>query len=327
DTFFLFSIFFGGGTPSVAPVWFISAVIEMIQKSFHSKRRNIEITMEANPEHITEKVVKELHKAGINRISLGVQSLSEKDLEYLERNAGAQKTREAIQILSAGPVENISADVIYAIPGQTTRGIENTLNVLLESNISHISAYSLTVAHDTVLNKMIEAGKRKKPSSAREYHSYKFIRDFLKENGYIQYEVSNYCLPGKKSGHNSLYWKYRPFAGLGPSAHSFVAPNRYYNKSEVEIYLEKKPQQYRVSEESAVWPELFIGTMRLCQPQGNSLFKQSLSRNEWKTFEKLQKDFADKGWMHILKNGFEITEQGILHSDTMLEQCANAVSF
>src|SRR6185437_15325339 len=231
------TIYFGGGTPSLLETDEIKGVIETIGNNYDVEWNGLEITLEGNPDDLSLMKLKELSDAGINRLSIGVQSFFDNDLKLLHRvhNAG-QSTRCLTDALETG-FENISIDLIYGIPGQADEQWADNLDQLNKYKLPHFSAYALTVEPKTALEKMILRGKMENVDDDKAARHFVMLQDWAAQNNYIAYEISNYCLSGHFSRHNTGYWSGEKYLGIGPSAHSFNTVSRQWNIANNNLYI------------------------------------------------------------------------------------------
>lgn len=221
------SIYFGGGTPSVLTGNELNDVLASLAM-FYSWDKTAEITFEVNPDDISKEYVTMIRDAGINRLSIGVQSFFDEDLQFMNRSHNAGQSKTAIALAKDAGIEQISIDLIYGIPGASHEKWEENIDTFLQLNVDHLSAYCLTVEEKTALHKLVQKGK----VSFDDQHSYEqfsILINKLMLNGYEQYEVSNFCRNGKIAKHNSSYWQSKPYMGFGPSAHSFNGLSRSWN--------------------------------------------------------------------------------------------------
>jgi len=222
------TIYFGGGTPSALPVDDIRLLIETIRNQ-HVVSSEVEITLEANPDDITPENVASWRSAGVNRLSIGIQAFQDDLLKAWNRSHSSSQALEAISIVQHGGIENITADLIYGGPGLSDNEWMSNIQRLIDSGIPHISSYALTVETGTALFKQIEKGKSTLPDDDQANRQYAILQELLAENGFQQYEVSNFAKPGKESRHNGSYWSGAHYLGVGPSAHSFNGVSRQWN--------------------------------------------------------------------------------------------------
>lgn len=230
------SIYFGGGTPSLLTVQELELILNSIHKNF-TISENPEITLEANPDDLSLSYLKLIRQVGINRLSIGIQTFDDSYLEKLNR---AHNRASALQVLpdarKAG-FENISIDLMYALPNQSQAQWLTDLKQAIQLKPEHISAYTLTIESKTVFGVQKEKGKLSVPDEDTAAIFFETLQEELKKNGYIQYEVSNFCLPHFYSKHNSSYWLQKHYLGVGPSAHSYNGVSRQFNIANNHLYL------------------------------------------------------------------------------------------
>ena len=231
------TIYFGGGTPSRIETDDIKKILNSIQKYFHVEP-DAEITLEANPDDLTPVKFTALKKAGINRLSIGIQSFRQEDLGFLSRTHTSAQVTQCITDAQQAGFQNLSIDLIYGIPTLTDEGWKENLQKAFSFGISHISAYSLTVEDKTPLELMIRKGKMKPVDENLSLSQFKILCTMMQEHGYEHYEVSNFCLPGAYSRHNTAYWKGKSYLGAGPSAHSYNGISRCWNVANLATYIE-----------------------------------------------------------------------------------------
>lgn len=227
------TIYFGGGTPSILPLRDLREIVALLPKE-HVE----EFTLEANPEDIEPEKVRAWVDLGINRVSIGVQSLVDEELATVRRRHSAADALQAIDTLQKCGVERISGDLIYGLPGQTSDSFMFSLKRLLASGITHLSAYSLSYEPGTLLTRMLKEGRVSACCEEELVEMYRILCDESRSNGFEHYEISNFAVPGYHSRHNSAYWDFTPYLGLGPSAHSLGADGvRRVNNSSLREYL------------------------------------------------------------------------------------------
>lgn len=230
------TIYFGGGTPSVLSREEIEGIIDVLRK-YHPIRNDAEITLEANPDDLDSGKINELSRSSINRLSIGVQSFLDDDLNYLNRVHNSEQALKAIKQSQDNGFNNISIDLIYGIPGLTKEKWEDNLRLFFELEIPHLSAYSLTVEPKTALDVLI---RKKKLPPVNETESIAHFEELIKQteaHNYIHYEISNFSKEGFYSKHNSTYWLGGKYLGLGPSAHSYDGKSRQWNVSNISKYI------------------------------------------------------------------------------------------
>jgi len=235
------TIFIGGGTPSYVDTEIIKNILNKISDNFLLSKKP-EITLEINPEDVSEKKALEWKEIGINRCSLGVQSLVNSELKILNRRHDSEKAIEAINILSK-IFNNISVDLIYGLPLQTKDSYIETLKKIISQNINHISCYSLQVEKGTVLDQQVNTNKINVANDDLSAEMYKMTQKILLENDFENYEISNWSKENKLSEHNLKYWTMKPYIGIGPGSHSYIDNKRFSIIKSPKKYVDffKKP--------------------------------------------------------------------------------------
>ncbi len=231
------TIYFGGGTPSVIETADIEDIINIIQRNFDVDAA-AEITLEANPDDLSSVKLMALKKAGINRLSIGIQSFRQEDLQFLSRSHSVSEVTSCITDAQQAGFQNLSIDLIYGIPTLTDEGWEENLQKAFSLGIPHISAYSLTVEDKTPLSVMIRKGRMTAVDENLALSHYHILTRMMQQHGYEHYEISNFCLPGAYSRHNTAYWQGKPYLGAGPSAHSYNGISRCWNIANLKSYIE-----------------------------------------------------------------------------------------
>ncbi|WP_448587428.1 radical SAM family heme chaperone HemW [Thermocrinis sp.] len=229
--FDLRTIYFGGGTPSLVPVQLWKRFFKLLNLEGVQ-----EITIECNPENYRREDFEELLSLGVNRLSFGVQSFSERNLRFLGRWHSSVDSIRAVHQAHLAGFENISIDLIYGLPGQGLRELKEELKVVKDLPITHLSAYLLTPYEDTLFGKLWQQGELKLPSDQEIEEMFLFLSDELSSMGFIHYEISNFAKEGFECKHNLIYWTHREFLGLGVSAWSFVNRRRFGNYKNLELY-------------------------------------------------------------------------------------------
>ncbi|HZE84068.1 MAG TPA: radical SAM family heme chaperone HemW [Puia sp.] len=222
------TIYFGGGTPSLLEAEELERIMDGLRTQF-SIDAGAEITLEANPDDITPPQLKSWKKAGINRLSIGVQSFFGEDLQWMNRAHDAGQALAAIRMAQVEGFTNISADLIYGGPTLPDSHWKKNVEQAVLLSVPHLSCYALTVEPKTALDKMIHLKKVSAVEPEDQARQFLLLMDWLGEAGYEHYEISNFALPGMRSRHNSSYWQGRRYLGLGPSAHSFDGVSRQWN--------------------------------------------------------------------------------------------------
>ena len=230
------TIYFGGGTPSLLQIEELKLQVEKIRQTFNVSV-DAEITLEANPDDISKEKLLGWKQAGINRLSIGVQSFFEEDLQWMNR---AHTAKQAIRNLKLAIeyFENITVDLIFGHPFLTNEKWKQNVEKLISLSIHHLSCYALTVEPKTPLHKMISEKKKEAVDSDRQAEQFLLLMQWLESAGYEHYEISNFAKPGFRSRHNAAYWQGKKYLGLGPSAHSYNIISRQWNISNNQRYIE-----------------------------------------------------------------------------------------
>jgi oxygen-independent coproporphyrinogen-3 oxidase len=241
------TIYLGGGTPSLFSVNEVERIISRINDVFIVDQE-AEITMEFNPDDVISYDLPGLKKYGVNRISLGVQSFKDYDLQYLSRIHSHQQSLVSIKRIRNAGFQNLSIDLIYGIPGSNAESWEENLQTFFDFDLQHLSAYALTVEERTSLKWMIGKRKLKDVDEDLVSEQFKILQELTSGRDYIHYEISNFARQGYYSKHNSLYWLGGNYLGLGPSAHSYNGESRQWNVSNISIYKVMKEIQSVIKE-------------------------------------------------------------------------------
>ena len=233
----LSSVYFGGGTPSLLDGEELSALFAMINECF-VVAANAEITLEANPDDITEENLALWQSSPINRLSIGIQSFADADLAYMNRAHNAEEARRCIALAQSFGFSNLTVDLIYGTPTMSDLTWEKNVRTLIEAKVPHLSCYALTVEPKTALAHQIKTGKSPEVEEEKAARQFENLMSWLEEAGYEHYEISNFALPGHRAVHNSNYWLARHYLGVGPSAHSFNGHSRQWNVANNAKYLQ-----------------------------------------------------------------------------------------
>ena len=255
------TIYLGGGTSSVLPARKIERLLSQASKRFDIQE-DAEITIEVNPGTVDQENLRSFRKAGINRINIGVQSFSNADLAFLGRIHTADQAAAAIADARKAGFDNLGLDLIYGLPGQTPETWQENLEQAISYKTEHLSCYTLTYEQGTPLGKMKVDGQVDPLGDDAVADLFKIMQNILEQHGYEQYEIANFARKSADNGisyrsrHNQKYWTSAPYIGLGPSAHSFVAPKRRWNTAEIDTYLSRlKKNQLPIQESEILTPE------------------------------------------------------------------------
>ncbi|RDV13089.1 coproporphyrinogen III oxidase family protein [Pontibacter diazotrophicus] len=231
------TIYFGGGTPSLLNQQELQLLLATIKQLFIVSE-DAEITLEANPDDLTPAKLQELHAAGINRLSIGLQSFHGPHLHMMNRAHSATESLQCVKDAQAAGFDNITVDLIYGIPAPDHSIWHRDLETLFSLGVPHVSCYALTIEPDTALGRWSKKGKFKPAEDEYTARQFEILLEQMNKHGYVQYEISNFSLPGHESKHNSNYWRGIHYLGVGPSAHSFNGISRQYNVSHNKKYVD-----------------------------------------------------------------------------------------
>jgi len=289
------TIYFGGGTPSIIPSNYISDIMSMV----HCKG---EVTLELNPGTIDEKKLLDYKKAGINRLSIGLQATQKTILKEIGRIHTIEEFDKAFKMARKVGFDNINVDLMFGLPKQTLKDVEESLSYIITLNPEHISCYSL-ILHNNIFKNL--------PSDEEERKMYYLIMQKLKEAGYEHYEISNFSKPGKQSRHNLCYWNQKEYIGVGPGASSYLEGKRYTNESDISRYIEKinlNEKYYEIEEvqnnEDKI-KEYMILKLRLLDGVNVQEAYKKFGINVLEKFEKEIKRMLDKGLLEIVNLSLE----------------------
>lgn len=283
------TIYFGGGTPSVLTNTEILSLIEAVYQNFKVTEKP-EITLEANPDDLSEEQIIALSKTPINRLSIGIQSFFEADLKMMNRAHNSEEAKKSLEIATQY-FDNISVDLIYGIPGLTNEMWKENIETALSFGIPHISSYALTVEPKTALYKLIQTGKIPEPKDEMAQEHFEILVEMLTDKGFIHYELSNFGKPNYFSQNNSSYWLGKKYLGIGPSAHSFDGKSRSWNIANNSLYLknisdDKLPHEIEILTEQDRYNEYVMTGLR-------TIWGISLDR--------IEKEFGNEYLQYLLK--------------------------
>lgn len=231
------TIYFGGGTPSLLSLNDFKSIFDVIHKTFDLKVTK-EITVEVNPDDVTIDYIKGLKALGVNRISMGVQSFNNRILKFMNRRHNKNQAIEAVNRIREAGIDNLSIDLIYGVPGMTSEEWNSSIDEAINLQVQHISAYHLTFEPDTPFYKRLQKKEILEINDAESVKQYDALVNGLAKGGFIDYEISNFCLPNHESTHNSNYWNGIKYFGFGPSAHSYDGATRRWNDSNLDKYVD-----------------------------------------------------------------------------------------
>ena len=301
------TIYFGGGTPSILTIADVKFLIETVYENY-SVIENPEITVEANPDDLSDDFIVELSKTLVNRLSIGVQSFFEDDLEMMNRAHNSAEAKKCLEIATKY-FDNISVDLIYGIPEMSNQKWTQNIETALRFGISHISSYALTVEPKTALKKLIDTGKIDQPKDEVASEHFDILVEKLTQNGFIHYELSNFGKENYFSKNNSSYWLGKKYIGIGPSAHSFDGNSRSWNIANNSLYLKsisesKLPNEIEILSKTDKYNEYVMTGLR-------TIWGISLNRIETQ-FGKQYLKYLQKQMEKFVKDDLLVLENDIL---------------
>lgn len=311
------TIYFGGGTPSLLTNNELQTLLKSIYENYNISEKP-EITLETNPDDITPENVQFWKESGINRLSIGIQSFRKQDLEWMNRAHNAEEAINSISLARKYGIENFSIDLIYGLPDLSNSEWEAAVQQVIDYNVPHISAYCLTIEEKTALHKWVKEGSISKANEETQSEQFLILLKLLEENGYLQYEISNFSKPGFESRHNSSYWKGTKYIGVGPSAHSFNGIVRRWNVANNFTYMsgiEKGEDYFEMEELSDAdrFNELVLTGLRTSYGVDLNALDSISERPE--EFNKDIADFIEKGWIEKEDDRIFLTPEGRLRAD------------
>ena len=317
------TIYFGGGTPSLLSVDELQRIYDAIAQRWDISAVE-EFTIECNPDDLTEEYLLQLRSLPINRLSIGVQSFCDDELQWLNRRHTSQEAFDVVLRAQKAGFENITIDLMFALPVQTLESLNYSIDKALELGVQHISAYSLMFEPDSKITKLMELNRLQPLDEDVAADMFELLSARLTSAGYEQYEISNYAKPGFYSRHNSGYWHGMRYLGLGPSAHSFDGEKRWYNIAHTIKYnnlltsdkLNFKSEEVLTPDErfnelvfTALRTKIGVDLQDLRIRFGESRYNQLLRQ---------AKKYIDAGNMHILNGRLSLTHKGIYISDSII---------
>ena len=328
---FVDTIYIGGGTPSTLAVADLERIFDAIYNIYPCNAPNkngntcatatpiSEITIEMNPDDVTPELVTSMRSVGVNRVSLGIQTFSDERLRFIRRRHNAAQAIRAVKTARQCGIENVSIDLMFGFPNETLDDWQYDLNTALTLTPDHISAYSLMYEDGTPLHRMLTNGKVKSIDDETSLAMYTMLMDALSANGYEHYEISNFCLPGKRAVHNSSYWNDTPYLGFGAAAHSYNLLTRSWNVADIKEYVRSIENGSLPSESESIdsnthYNDVITTAMRT--REGVDL--QHL-RPEYRGYALCcaKNDIAN-GLLEIVDSHLRLTRQGLFVSDMVM---------
>ena len=326
SAYYIDSIYFGGGTPSFYGAKRITQIFDVF-KEHYKVLLDAEVTMEVNPDSIRSGDFTLLRKAGVNRLSIGVQTADDALAKNLGRRHSFEEVAQTVSRTRRAKFENISLDLIYGLPSQTKSDWAETLNKAIALRPDHISGYGLRIEEGTPLYLFKDSPAI--PNDDDQADMYLYMVETLRDMGYRQYEISNFAVPGKESQHNLKYWNREEYVGFGPSAHSYIGNMRYSYITGLEAYLDalkgkrsilQAQDEISSSEQAVEYLMLGLRTTRgICQDEYFAIYQSSFA-----PLEALLLEYEKQGWAQRVAGRWSLTPNGFLISNQLIESMIDA---
>ena len=309
------TIYFGGGTPSFFGGKRISKIIKEAFNCF-SFAEDTEITVECNPSSVDEELVKDLALSGVNRISMGVQSAIDAERNLLGRKSDSDEVRKALKLFEKYSISNISLDLMLGIPSQTRKSLDRSLDFIISSGCKHISIYMLKIEENTPLYK--EQHSLSFPDEDTVCDMYLHCVNRLHNYGYLQYEISNFAVPGFESRHNTKYWKCEEYLGIGPSAHSFLNSKRFYYPRSLTDFIKVNDMIFEC--DGGDREEFVMLSLRLSEGLSFEEYEKRFSEKISDAVKEKCRFFEKKGLVKLTDESFSLTPEGFLLSNSIISE-------
>ncbi|MEO6329828.1 MAG: radical SAM family heme chaperone HemW [Ginsengibacter sp.] len=313
------TIYFGGGTPSLLSAAEIKTFLQAA-KEVYSVDKNAEITLEANPDDINEIKLNEWKAAGINRLSIGIQSFKQKDLEWMNRAHNTEQAMQCFAMIKSAGFTNYSVDLIYGTPGLDDDEWKKNIDTVTDMEAPHISCYALTVEPETALQKMILQKKKEDIDPEKQARHFLILMSRLYAAGYEHYEISNFALPTYRSRHNSSYWQGKPYIGIGPSAHSYFGNIRRWNISNNALYIKSLQNNLVPFEEEKLsltqqLNEYVMTSLRTMEGLNLNFVKENFGVQKTILLKNQSAKFQENGKLVSINDNLVLTKEGKLFAD------------
>ncbi|MCR4766171.1 MAG: radical SAM family heme chaperone HemW [Bacteroidaceae bacterium] len=316
------SLYFGGGTPSQLKSTDFRKIFNCIHKTY-SLNDCQEITLEANPDDLTEDYLRQLSSLPFNRISIGIQTFHDPTLRLLNRRHTAKEAIEAVHRCQQYGFQNISIDLIYGLPGETPAQWADDLHTAFTLGVQHISAYHLTYEQGTLLWRMLQRKEIEEVTEDTSVAMFRILCEEMRQAGFEHYEISNFAQPGYRSKHNSAYWHEVPYLGCGPGAHSFDGNAREWNVSSLQKYIEALENGHRNFEQETLdtdnrYNELIMTRLRTCEGFSLTELRQRFGKSYYDYCLLLAQPYIKQGLLEQKEDTLKLTQKGIFVSDDII---------
>ncbi|MFC0212033.1 radical SAM family heme chaperone HemW [Paenibacillus chartarius] len=324
------TIFVGGGTPTVLLPDQMERFLAMVRRYFPSNG-NVEFTMEANPGTTDEDKLAVMKAGGVNRISFGVQSFNNELLQRIGRIHSTDDVYRSLENAKKLGFDNLSIDLMFGLPGQTTQHMRESLEAALKLDLQHYSLYSLKVEENTLFHTLYQKGQLPLPSEEEEVEMFLMIIDRLQKEGYRHYEISNFARPGKESRHNTTYWRNESYYGLGAGAHGYVSRQRHINVKGIAEYIAAAAQGLPVLEtetvsESEAMEDFMMVGLRLLEGVSKENFAAQFGGASLDvTFGPKLNTLLKAGLLETTEAGYRLSEKGLLLGNEVFAEFVGAL--
>lgn len=318
------TLYIGGGTPTAISAEQLDYLLSHLTKNLDLSQLE-EFTIEANPGDLTPDKIAVLEKSAVNRISLGVQTFNDKQLKRIGRSHNEAQIYESIDSLKGAGFDNISIDLIYALPGQTMADVKENVAKAIALDIPHLSLYSLILEHHTVFMNKMRRGKLNLPTEDLEADMFDYIIAKLESHGFEHYEISNFTKPGRESRHNLMYWDNAEYYGVGAGASGYIDGVRYRNRGPIQHYLKGVAQgNPRLEEEvltkqEMMEEEFFLG-LRKKEGVSISRFEEKFAENFSNRYGDIVEKLTRDGLVQVTDGRLRMTKKGLFLGDTVAEK-------
>ena len=324
------TIYFGGGTPSLLECSYLEQILETISKNYKCSDV-IELTLECNPDDVSEEIVRCWKALGVNRISLGAQIFQDSILRFLRRRHSSFAITNAVSHLKKCGLENISLDLIYGLPGQTMKLWQQDVIRVLDENVPHVSAYALTYEAGTVLYQKSQAGEIVETDEETVRDMYMYLMNEMEGAGFRHYEISNFAIPGRESKHNSSYWKGVPYLGVGPGAHSYDGNRmRRANYPDLLSYVSSQGAPRYESEQlsdAQLLEEYVMTRMRTDEGISFAFISRLYGISVVNKLRKQALPYVEQGRLMMQQDCLKLTKDGIMVSDYIISDLISVADY
>ena len=318
------TIYLGGGTPSTLSMSQLQRICDTIYANYRISE-SAEITIECNPDDLTDDFLSQLKRLPFNRISMGIQTFDDTRLKHLGRRHTAEKARQAVANARAAGYNNISIDLIFALPGSTAESWQHDLDCAIALTPEHLSAYNLTYEEGTPLYRALQRGDFEELSEEENIRQFQMLIETMKKAGYRHYEISNFAKPGSESRHNSSYWNNTPYIGCGAAAHSYNGTSRQWNVADIKEYIKGIENGEPVFEiehlsEEERYNDTILTRLRTADGIPLEWMKQRFSERLINHLVRTAEKEISLGNLELQNNRLSLTEKGIFISDAVIRE-------